>query len=114
MTPCTATTAENPKKRLGTRQVWWGNGLTDHFFLAGNRIDLYIFACGKIGENAKFRSPVYKNLDIFETVHFMIRICVDEAHYEEWFKKMRFQWADSLIFCGRKANICVILLKGAR
>ena len=68
----------------------------------------------KIGENAKFRSRVYKNLDIFETVHFMIRICVDEAHYEEWFKKMRFQWADSLIFCGRKANICVILLKGAR
>ena len=54
-------------------------------------MDLYIFACGKIGENAKFRSPVYKNLDISETVHFMIRICVDEADYEEWFKKMRFQ-----------------------
>ena len=110
MTPCTATTAENPKERLGMRQVWCGNGLTDHALLQATGWTFAYLHVEKLGKTPKFRSSVHTNLDIFETVHFTTRICVDEAlnQYEEWFKKMRFQWVDSLVLCRRKANSCNI------
>ena len=51
---------------------------------------------------------IQTNPDIFESAYFLPRLLWTgpSTALESFFKSMQFQWADSLVLCGRKADLC--------
>ena len=52
---------------------------------------------------------IQTNPGIFESAYFLPRLLWQgrpETALESGFKSMQFQWADSLVLCGWKADLC--------